>query len=155
VRLRDFYADPARAASDEIEFGASWRTQGTGPWKVLWVRDTGELAAFNEGARTTVPTGRLGVRAMLGGGTEDEVVVLGVDTDLERVRDALTGWREHMAGDNGLAWLAERAATFPGATGVTGATGAPTTEADADDTWDDAQDGDRESELWPGPDRGD
>lgn len=112
VQMRDFYDDPRRAASDEVDFGSSWRTQGEGPWRVIWLAATGELAAFNAGARTSVPTGRLGVRAMLGGGSEDEVVVLGVERDRDRLRLALAGWEEHMPETNGLAWLAERCDTL-------------------------------------------
>jgi hypothetical protein len=108
--MRDFYDDDRRASSDEVDFGASWRTQGQGPWRVIWLRGTGELAAFDAGGRTSVPTGRLGLGAMLGGGGADEVVVLGVETDLEVVQAALQGWQDHMTDENGLAWLAERAA---------------------------------------------
>jgi hypothetical protein len=108
--MRDFYDDQRRASSDEVDFGTSWRTQGEGPWRVIWLDATGELAAFAAGGRTSVPTGRLGLGAMLGGGGADEVVVLGVETDLEAVRAALQGWENHMTDENGLAWLAERAA---------------------------------------------
>jgi hypothetical protein len=46
MRLKDFYADPRRAGSEELDFGSSWRTHGEGPWKVVWVRATGKLVAF-------------------------------------------------------------------------------------------------------------
>src|ERR1700730_10527884 len=43
-------ADPKRASSEELDFGSSWRTQGDGPRKVVWLQATGELAAFLESA---------------------------------------------------------------------------------------------------------
>jgi hypothetical protein len=43
VQLADFYADPERASSKEIDFGAAWRAQGEGPWKLLWLEATGEF----------------------------------------------------------------------------------------------------------------
>jgi hypothetical protein len=110
--MKDFYDDERRATSDEVPFGASWRTQGEGPWQVLWLRSTGELAAFDAGRRGALPAGRLGVQALLGGGGADEVVVLGVEPDETRLRDALEGWEEHMPEGNGLSWLAERAASL-------------------------------------------
>ena len=65
--MREFYGDPDRAASNEIDFGSSWRTQGNGPWKVIWLESTGELAAFDQSA--------------------DEVVVVGYAVDLEEQCD--------------------------------------------------------------------
>jgi hypothetical protein len=38
----------------------------------------------------------------------DEVVVIGVEPDLLRLRGALLGWEDHMPEPNGLARLAER-----------------------------------------------
>jgi hypothetical protein len=48
VRVKDFYADPRRAGSDEVSFGSAWQSDGSGPWKVVWLEATGELVAFNE-----------------------------------------------------------------------------------------------------------
>jgi hypothetical protein len=48
--------------------------------------------------------GRDGARPVHG----DEVVVIGVETDLLRLRGALIGWEDHMPEENGLAWLAGR-----------------------------------------------
>ncbi|HZR15436.1 MAG TPA: hypothetical protein VFC33_19530 [Acidimicrobiia bacterium] len=115
MRLREFYDDPSRASSDEVDFGSEWRTRGEGPWKVVWVEATGEIAAFNSGRPATpVAPGRgLGaLGAMLGGGP-DEVVILGVHDDIDTLRAGLTGWEEHMADENGLAWLAERVDELP------------------------------------------
>ena len=106
--MRDFYSDERRAGSAEVDFGGSWRTQGEGSWRVVWLEATGELAAFHAGASTSAPTGRLGVQAILGGATADEVVVLAVEPDRARLREVLAGWEMHMGDENGLAWLAER-----------------------------------------------
>jgi hypothetical protein len=95
VKMREFYGDPDRAESNEIDFGSSWRTQGNGPWKVIWLESTGELAAFDQSA--------------------DEVVVVGYAVDLEELRPTLTGWEDHMREPNGLAWLTERCNDTPDA----------------------------------------
>jgi hypothetical protein len=86
--MREFYADHQRAASDEVDVGSTWRTQGEGPWKVVWLEATGELAAFDQPG--------------------DEVVVVGFAHDLEELCTRLAGWEDHMAEANGLAWLVER-----------------------------------------------
>jgi hypothetical protein len=115
MRLRDFYDDPDRADSDEVDFGSQWRTQGEGPWKVVWLAGTGEIAAFNSGRSggAVMPGRGLGLGALLGGGGPDEVVILGDHPDLDTVRAGLAGWQDHMAEDNGLAWLAERIDALP------------------------------------------
>lgn len=115
MRVREFYDDPDRAGSDEVDLGSEWRTQGEGPWKVVWVADTGEIAAFNSGRPTTpvMPGRGLGLGALLGGGGADEVVILGVHPDLDTLRAGIAGWENEMAGDNGLAWLAERVDALP------------------------------------------
>lgn len=115
MRLREFYDDPDRADSDEVDFGSQWRTQGDGPWKVVWLAATGEIAAFNSGrAGGTVMPGRgLGLGGLLGGGGPDEVVILGVHPDLDTLRAGLAGWQDQMEDDNGLAWLAERVDELP------------------------------------------
>ncbi len=46
--MKEFYADPERAHSEEVDLGSAWRTQGQGPWKVVWVEATGEVVAFRE-----------------------------------------------------------------------------------------------------------
>ena len=129
MRLKDFYADPRRAASDEVDFGASWRGQGTGPWRVVWLRQTGELVAFNVAAlQGWEPMGSGGdtgfvVEAMVAGivglfrrgardarrrGQLDQVVVLGVSHDAGALRRALVGWAEHEGDERGLEWLTGR-----------------------------------------------
>ena len=57
VRPIDFYADQRRATSPETAFGATWHTQGQGPWTVTWLQATGELVAVRRGndATATAP----------------------------------------------------------------------------------------------------
>jgi hypothetical protein len=120
MRLNEFYADPKRASSEEVNFGSAWRTQGEGPWKVVWMVATGELVAFNEQTHRRWSTGHgeraveglavvLGAHYEAGWGSNDEVVIMGVEPDLLRLRGALIGWEDHMPEENGLAWLADRA----------------------------------------------
>ncbi len=91
--MTEFYADPERSGSEEFDFGSSWRTQGQGPWKVVWLEATGEIAAFDQGG--------------------DEVVIVGFADELDQLHTALTGWREQMGEPNGLAWLVERCSAIP------------------------------------------
>ena len=86
--MREFYADHQRAASDEVDLGSTWRSQGEGRWKVIWLEATGELAAFDQPG--------------------DEVVVVGFAHDLDELRTRLAGWETHISEANGLAWLVER-----------------------------------------------
>jgi hypothetical protein len=139
--LNDFYADPRRASSEEVDFGPSWRTNGEGPWKVLWVQATGEIVAFLESASAGFAWSGVGGGGGGGGGGNllaeiavgfvfdaavegvigafrhgaqkphpelDEVVIIGREPDLLRLRGALLNWEEHMPEPNGLGWLAER-----------------------------------------------
>jgi hypothetical protein len=76
----------------------------------------------------------------------DEVVVVGVETDGEKLRHALRGWERHMPEENGLAWVAARCddggahddVTEPFETGS--------------GTWDDAAGWGRASDVRPGSD---
>jgi hypothetical protein len=87
VQLIDFYAERRRAESPEVVYGAAWRTQGNGPWTVVWLQATGELVATQR--------------------EEGEVVLIGVETDPQRLQATLTGWEQRVGELNGLAWLAE------------------------------------------------
>ena len=115
--------DIAYASSEEVDFGASWRTQGKGPWKVVWLEATGELVAFNESHENSIPGSapplevqilddvlRDGIAGLWRPpkGYADEVVIIGVEPDVLRLRGAVIGWEDHMPEENGLAWLAER-----------------------------------------------
>jgi hypothetical protein len=137
VKLKEFYADPRRSASREIDFGSAWRHRGRGPWKVVWVEETGELVAFDEGGSLALggvsPMGgnlladvALGVvfDSALEGLMRllrqhdsaarqrqafcDEVACIVVEHDLSELRRVISGWEEHMSEDDGLGWLARR-----------------------------------------------
>ena len=86
-------ADPRRRQSGEIDFGATWREQGSADaWRVAWLRDTGELYRC---------------RADAYDGSCSDVTVLAVLAE-DAVEQVLDGWREAREGDDGLGWLGER-----------------------------------------------
>jgi hypothetical protein len=90
--LNDFYADPRRASSEEVDFGPSWRTNGEGPWKVLWVQATGEIVAFLESASAGFAWSGVGGGGGGGGGGNF-------------LSETAVGF---VFEPNGLGWLAER-----------------------------------------------
>jgi len=115
VLLKDFYADARRASSEEVDFGSAWRAQGEGPWKLVWLEATGELVAFNESHENSIPGSapplevhilddvlRDGIAGLWRPpkGYADEVVVIGVERDLMRLRGALMSWEDHMPEPN-------------------------------------------------------
>ncbi len=93
-------ADPRRATSDEIDFGATWRAAGSDvAWRLAWLRETGELYVCQAGGYP---------------GPSEDVRVIAVipgERDLEQV---LEGWRDHRSDEDGLAWLRSRV-TLPAA----------------------------------------
>jgi hypothetical protein len=106
VLLEEFYADPQRAGSEEFAFGSSWRSQGEGRWKIVWLEATGEVVAFSEtaGWEPSGFGGDVGVvleaaaegvaRLFRHGATKphpehDEVVIISMEQDLLRLRGAL------------------------------------------------------------------
>jgi hypothetical protein len=128
MNVEAFYAEPERSRSKELAFGSTWRSQGVGPWKLVWLEATGELAAFEE-----IPPQPYVGEPSAGGGLIDlpfsiaiegvaevmrraekrqreplshEVVVIGVEPERDRLETRLTGWEQHMDEDNGLAWVA-------------------------------------------------
>jgi hypothetical protein len=133
MTLKDFYGDPARSESREIDFG-SWQRDGMGPWKVVWLEATGELVAFNETGRQSTPgIGMVGDNLLLdltvgiaadaaieglvhlvsNAGTSrkrlSEAYIIAVQPDLDRLKSALAGWEERVRERDGMVWLAERA----------------------------------------------
>ena len=83
MHYEDFMADPARARSPEVDFGAWWRHEhdpGGYPWRVSWIERTGELYAVE-----------------MRPGRGRRVIVLGKYPTREAVEAALEGWaREPM-----------------------------------------------------------
>jgi hypothetical protein len=87
-------ADPRRRQSADVDFGATWRYEGSNDaYRLAWLRDTGELylcrADGYDGSCTDVR-----VLALLA--TEDELDAL------------LEGWRDARTSPDGLEWLAGR-----------------------------------------------
>ncbi|HEX7094559.1 MAG TPA: hypothetical protein VF183_01660 [Acidimicrobiales bacterium] len=129
MKLKEFYADPRRAESAEVDFGGSWRGYGRGPWRVVWLRETGELVAFDVAAlQGWEPTGLGGDAGFFIEGAlaavsklfgrraakarrrpdRDDVVVLGVSQDAGELRRPLHGWEQHEGDERGLEWLTAR-----------------------------------------------
>lgn len=76
-----FITCPTRLRSDEYDFGVWWKLEGHSlPFSVSWIEDTGELYATNR----------------------DKLIILKVITDLDKVRNLMTGWEFLMVKPNSL-----------------------------------------------------
>ena len=124
MKLDEFYADPRRESSREVDFGSAWYLNGKGPWRVVWLEGTGELVAFNEG-RSYGPNPHTNLLEDLAIGFVkrpheddearkaadagwDDVTCLLIEPDYTRLCSSVSGWAEHMTQPDGLAWLGER-----------------------------------------------
>ena len=130
MRIQQFYErDPRRRASDEVKFGDDWRLAGEkGSWSVFWLRDTGELAAYqtgwssNSGSSMTILGDVVSEAVEIAAACRDEVAILLVDADEASLRATLSGWQEHVDLSDGFAWMLGVAAKMrpepsdPGAT---------------------------------------
>lgn len=86
----EFYADPKRKLSPEVDFGVGW-TAGPSTWpqyRVSWVVDTGEWYAVRHTDRMVFILGR----------TEPN--------NREQAEEALEGWAEHDKFD--VQWVTRR-----------------------------------------------
>lgn len=76
-----------RLKSNERDFGVWWKLEGDPiPYRVSWVEDTGELYAVNK----------------------NQVIVLKVISECQRVYDVMTGWEILISETNSLNKLQER-----------------------------------------------
>lgn len=92
-------ADPRRRTSDEVDFGATWRSEGAGDaWRLAWLRETGELYLCLAGGYP---------------GPSSHVRVLAVIPTEDALDALLVGWREHRTAEDGLAWLQTRVVPNP------------------------------------------
>jgi hypothetical protein len=117
VRLADFYdQDSRRASSEEVAFGVDWRlANGKGAWSVWWVRDTGELVAYqtgrvaSSGASTWSLLGDIVSSAVEAAETRDvrreELTVLLIEPNEVALQARLDGWRERVDEADGFSWL--------------------------------------------------
>jgi hypothetical protein len=115
--LADFYEqDSRRAPSEEVAYGVDWRlSDGKGAWNVWWIRDTGELVAYqtgrvaNGGASTWSLLGDFVSSAAEAAETRDarreELTVLLTEPDEMVLQARLEGWREHVGEPDGFSWL--------------------------------------------------
>jgi hypothetical protein len=117
--LADFYEqDSGRAPSEEVSFGADWRlADGKGAWSVWWIRDTGELVAYqtgrlaNSAASTWSLLGDIVTSAAEAAETRDvrreELTVLLIEPSETVLQARLDGWRERVEEADGFSWLLE------------------------------------------------
>jgi hypothetical protein len=118
MRLAEFYEqDHRRAVSGEVKFGEGWRLPGeNGSRSVFWVRDTGELVAYqpafspNSGLGMTLLEGIVSAAADAAIARHEDVAVLLVESSEPSLREALDGWERHAESPDGFAWLLQRAA---------------------------------------------
>lgn len=86
--------DPVRGISDQLDLGGTWRAAGSNdPWRLSWLRDTGELYVC---------------RADSYDGSCTDVHLLAVverESDLDAMLD---GWRELRFDPDGLSWVLGR-----------------------------------------------
>lgn len=109
----------------EMRLGSTWRTQGDGPWRVVWDQATGRVLAIKgDGPRDPIERASWVPSRDAGDGDAPrpagaidghDVVVIAVEPDRDRLNAALHGWEDHVDESNGLAWLAARfdAPTYP------------------------------------------
>lgn len=89
-------ADARRRLSAEVDFGATWRAEGSNDaWRLTWIRDTGELYVC---------------RADGHDGSCTDVIVLAVIAREADVDVMLDGWQDHRTSPDGLSWLHRRIA---------------------------------------------
>ena len=87
-------ADRRRCTSAEVDFGATWRAEGSNDaWRLSWLADTGELYLC---------------RADGYDGSCTDVSVLAIVPTEEEVDALLEGWRDVRDDPDGLGWLAGR-----------------------------------------------
>ena len=100
--IEEFYdTDPSRRHSNEADYGAHWRVH---PWRVSYVRDTGEVYAVRQNGR---PQGRV---LVLGVVPADEVTDERRDLYYRTQEGVLEGWPEPCTRTEGLWWVRDRLA---------------------------------------------
>src|SRR5580704_16031438 len=107
--IEEFYeADERRRRSEEVEIGTDWHDADGTRYELSWVADTGELYVmcepnapmsvdlFGDLYESSLPTDAV------------TVAVVGWIAERDRLEEVIGGWQEAMAGDNSIAWLADR-----------------------------------------------
>lgn len=122
--VRELYSDPVRANSREVAFGDRWHHPGQGPWKLIWIEDTGELVLVGlnweerSGAGGAAAEGMsdlvfgaafdLVLRKFTRRGRPAQVLIIAVEPDQSTVESRLEGWEPRQMEDSGIDWLLSR-----------------------------------------------
>ena len=111
--IEQFYDEnPARRASEELEFGRDWTDADGNHAEVSWVRDTGELYMMTAPIEPIYASGIPGQEDVKRLPTDQVTVeLLGVFPTLEEVEAALAGWPKAMGQPNSVEWAREHVAS--------------------------------------------
>ena len=112
--IGQFYeGDPRRRVSEELVLGENWLDADGSRWRVAWLRDTGELFAMLQPART-MPTGSTLTGSSGTGGaaplhTRDLTVFVLAELPHEgEVQGLLRGWEAQQCASDSFEWLIRR-----------------------------------------------
>ncbi len=109
--IEEFYDEnPARRASEELEFGRDWSDNSGNHYEVSWVHDTGELYVMGAPVEPLFSdaVGDVFVQSLH---TEDVVVtVLATIPERAVVEETLAGWSQAMTQTNSIEWVRDRVA---------------------------------------------
>ena len=99
---RDFYQeDRQRTISGEADYGYHWKLAGyPDPWRVSYVRNTGEIYAVMLGAEAPL--------AVIGVVPADQVANERTETYYRTLDQILEGWPEECGKKNSLMWVRDR-----------------------------------------------
>lgn len=115
MNIEQFYDEnPARRASEEVEYGRDWHDQSGIRFELSWVKETGEVYVLVEPVpkEWATPFGGIHVRKTHRI-DEDEVhemsvSILGVVRDQSVFESVLEGWQEVMAIPDSIGWVVDR-----------------------------------------------
>ena len=97
--VNEFYSDPRRATSPQVQFGGAWLDDSGYSYFVVWVEQTGELYAIREVLRGGEPSPlALAYPWMIvltrRADVEAEIFVLLTEPSRQRIDSLLDGWAD-------------------------------------------------------------